>query len=333
VLLGSSASPGLLQGGGGAAAGSQGPQGPPPGQQPAAWFFWRATAATGSLDGVAFPPLLLQLAWTLPSPAGPAACLVQQPAPAQPAPNASRKGREPSAAALLAALLFSPAATRAPLPPAEPCSPTRRLRVPPIALARPPLAVMLACSASPQTDVIKEGDLVIVYESYASMKSAVVTRKGQFSNRYGNFKHEVRLLLERARAARQPAARSPRPLAAAPASSSGSAGWVFLALPGHEVAGDRALTPALPAPAGLDRQAVWQQGVLQAAEQGVGLPDRAHARAVEPGAAPQDADPVRGGHQPGLLLPGAAPRQRGAGVGHRQRLAHALAGAHRGAHR
>ena len=50
---------------------------------------------------------------------------------------------------------------------------------------------MLACSASPQTYVIKDGDLVIVYESYASMKAIVVTKNGRFDNRYGSFAHKV----------------------------------------------------------------------------------------------------------------------------------------------
>jgi hypothetical protein len=41
---------------------------------------------------------------------------------------------------------------------------------------------------------IQEGDLVIVYESYNSIKSLHVDPKGQFSNRFGNFAQKVRVM-------------------------------------------------------------------------------------------------------------------------------------------
>ncbi len=38
---------------------------------------------------------------------------------------------------------------------------------------------------------IKEGDLVVVYERFDSMKAVTVTPKGQFGNCFGNFQTKV----------------------------------------------------------------------------------------------------------------------------------------------
>lgn len=38
---------------------------------------------------------------------------------------------------------------------------------------------------------VKEGDLVVVYERFDSMKACTVTLKGQFSNRWGDFATKV----------------------------------------------------------------------------------------------------------------------------------------------
>lgn len=45
-------------------------------------------------------------------------------------------------------------------------------------------------AAAPNT--IKEGDLVIVYESFQSIKHVYVDPKAQFQNRYGAFAQKVR---------------------------------------------------------------------------------------------------------------------------------------------
>jgi hypothetical protein len=38
---------------------------------------------------------------------------------------------------------------------------------------------------------IQEGDLVIIYETPQSLRSALVTQKGRFDNRFGSFTHKV----------------------------------------------------------------------------------------------------------------------------------------------
>ena len=38
-------------------------------------------------------------------------------------------------------------------------------------------------------DLIIQGDLVVVYEGFGKQKAVVVTKGGQFQNRYGNFLH------------------------------------------------------------------------------------------------------------------------------------------------
>ena len=51
-------------------------------------------------------------------------------------------------------------------------------------------AAAASSSSSPRT--IREGDLVIVYESPQSMKAVTIDgAKGQFQNRFGNFPHKV----------------------------------------------------------------------------------------------------------------------------------------------
>jgi hypothetical protein len=47
-------------------------------------------------------------------------------------------------------------------------------------------------NAGEEPAVIKEGDLVIVYERYDCMKSAIVTRRGRYDNRWGSFVMKVR---------------------------------------------------------------------------------------------------------------------------------------------
>lgn len=43
----------------------------------------------------------------------------------------------------------------------------------------------------PAGRIVKEGDLVVVYERFDSMKSCRVTAKGQFSNKWGDFAVKV----------------------------------------------------------------------------------------------------------------------------------------------
>jgi hypothetical protein len=47
-------------------------------------------------------------------------------------------------------------------------------------------------AAAGSSGTIQEGDLVIVYESFSSIKYVYVTQKGCFSNKFGNFLHKVR---------------------------------------------------------------------------------------------------------------------------------------------
>ena len=52
-------------------------------------------------------------------------------------------------------------------------------------------AAAASSSSAPRT--IREGELVIVYESPQSMKAVTIDgAKGQFQNRFGNFPHKVR---------------------------------------------------------------------------------------------------------------------------------------------
>ena len=46
-------------------------------------------------------------------------------------------------------------------------------------------------SASQPERAIAEGDLVVVYEGFDSMKAARVTARGQFQNKFGCFDHKV----------------------------------------------------------------------------------------------------------------------------------------------
>lgn len=43
----------------------------------------------------------------------------------------------------------------------------------------------------PGPRLINEGDLVIIYESYTSIKSVYINTKSTYSSRYGNFLHKV----------------------------------------------------------------------------------------------------------------------------------------------
>ena len=57
-----------------------------------------------------------------------------------------------------------------------------------VSATAPPAAAATAAAAS---NTIKEGDLVIVYESYSSIKPIYVDSKAQFQNRYGAFSQKV----------------------------------------------------------------------------------------------------------------------------------------------
>jgi hypothetical protein len=48
-----------------------------------------------------------------------------------------------------------------------------------------------AAASVAKCNTIKEGDLVIVYESFQSIKHVYVDSKAQFQNRYGCFNHKV----------------------------------------------------------------------------------------------------------------------------------------------
>lgn len=47
---------------------------------------------------------------------------------------------------------------------------------------------------SGESRVIQEGDSVVVYERFDAMKAVVVSTKGQYSNRFGNFAMKVAAL-------------------------------------------------------------------------------------------------------------------------------------------
>lgn len=53
------------------------------------------------------------------------------------------------------------------------------------------LADAAAASVPAASRVIQEGDLVIVYESFQSIKHIYVDPKAQFQNRYGCFNQKV----------------------------------------------------------------------------------------------------------------------------------------------
>ena len=48
-----------------------------------------------------------------------------------------------------------------------------------------------AASAADPGRCIQEGDLVVVYEGFDSMKSVRVTAKGNYNNKFGSFAHAV----------------------------------------------------------------------------------------------------------------------------------------------
>ena len=56
-------------------------------------------------------------------------------------------------------------------------------------------------SEGPGPRTIKEGDLVIVYESYTSIKSVYIDCKATYASRFGSFPHAVSFhgMLQRAR--------------------------------------------------------------------------------------------------------------------------------------
>jgi hypothetical protein len=55
----------------------------------------------------------------------------------------------------------------------------------------------------PGPRLIKEGDLVIVYESFLAIKSAYVDSKATYASRFGKFPHKARARPRASRPARQ----------------------------------------------------------------------------------------------------------------------------------
>lgn len=49
--------------------------------------------------------------------------------------------------------------------------------------------------AGPSPRTIQEGDLVVIYESFNSIKFAYVDKKYNYANRFGTFHHKVRGML------------------------------------------------------------------------------------------------------------------------------------------
>ncbi len=123
-------------------------------------------------------------------------------------------------------------------------------------------------AASPA--VIREGDLVIVYENPSSMKAVTVKSGNRYDNKFGSFPHKVR-------PADSPAA-SPSRAKASPQ---------LAALP---PARPRlcALLPAYFAPsdvpAGLVRSEVWVEGLLKDRVEGLDTPVSTNTRLVDTGA-------------------------------------------------
>lgn len=136
----------------------------------------------------------------------------------------------------------------------------------------------------PAGRIVKEGDLVVVYERFDSMKSCRVTAKGQFSNKWGDFAVKV---------------------GCTPGSGGG---WCSRGLPCtrsrvhfHAARGflpgadlQSLGIPHITRMPGLDWQAVRFQGEGQGRQRRLGLHPRPNPRALDERAAPPDADPVFG---------------------------------------
>ncbi len=55
--------------------------------------------------------------------------------------------------------------------------------------------MLLHAEGSTSPRCIQEGDMVVVYERFDSMKAVTVTLRGSFNNKFGNFAMKVRRML------------------------------------------------------------------------------------------------------------------------------------------
>ena len=123
-------------------------------------------------------------------------------------------------------------------------------------------------------DKIRNGELVVVYERFDSLKAVRVNSRTEFSNRFGHFKMQVGLqilCLSLLMSKRTP----------------------------MELLQNRSRRVLLP---GLDRPAFRQPRVCQASQLRLGVFAEAHARAMDKGAAAPYPDTVCSRYQPDLQL-------------------------------
>jgi hypothetical protein len=154
--------------------------------------------------------------------------------------------------------------------------------------------------------LIKEGDLVIVYESYTSIKSAYMDSKGTYTSRFGNFLHKVRCGCDAATQATAPPLETTTyvwqsdsaamaPYGTMPAGKRTQCGYQN---PSRHALGIPTPTPLLTPDAhtrlapGLDWHALWRPRAQPPAWPWLGATARADTGAVDAGAAPPHSDPV-----------------------------------------